>query len=589
MDAWLLTLANLALSNVEPAECRALEAELRAWRESFDPADREQLLRLKATTDRSRRLAENYGDRIVALFPQRVEKLGRSLGVAEHAIRVFCDAEIRAHLIFQLSKLISSLLSRLREQLGLPAWDVVVGGRAVGRLKVVGLLDELDHELPEPVVALLRNAAGDEEIPASVVGIVLAHEIPHLSHLGVRARQAQIVFVACEEATNFEELQSLQGRLISLTATPEQVKWETIADLASAQNRKREQRKPVRIPEVRLSAERSWIPLEEAVAESAGGKAAGARRLAELARIEGAGFKTPSSLVMPFGVMEAALQATPGRHAEYRRLLSQINARPLADFASAAGRLRDFVQQLSVPDEIASVLVKTFGSKGRFIVRSSANCEDLEEFAGAGLYESAVNVAPSEIGWAVRAVWSSLWTRRAALSRRRAGIPHEQAHMAVLLQQMLAPDFSFVLHTVNPINHNLHEAYAEIAVGLGEILASAATPGNPHRMLCDKDSGAATILAFANFSEAIWPNPAGGLIRKTVDYSQVELSRNTALRKKSSEENWPRSPALWRMHCRRRKISKAPSWGMRFTSFRRVRSRGASVVMTNDEARMTKE
>jgi phosphoglucan,water dikinase len=50
-------------------------------------------------------------------------------------------------------------------------------------------------------------------------------------------------------------------------------------------------------------------------------------------------------------------------------------------------------------------------------------------------------------------------------------------------------------------------------------------------MLCDKETGAATMLAFANFSEAIWPNPAGGLIRKTVDYSEVELSRDTALRK----------------------------------------------------------
>ena len=43
-----------------------------------------------------------------------VGALGRALGVAEHAIRVFCDAEIRAHLVFQLSKQVSSLLRRSR-------------------------------------------------------------------------------------------------------------------------------------------------------------------------------------------------------------------------------------------------------------------------------------------------------------------------------------------------------------------------------------------------------------------------------------------------------------------------------------------
>jgi phosphoglucan,water dikinase len=201
------------------------------------------------------------------------------------------------------------------------------------------------------------------------------------------------------------------------------------------------------------------------------------------------------------------------------------------DFVAATDRLRDLVQQLNVPDEIACELAKRFGPNGRLIVRSSANCEDLAELAGAGLYESAANVAPSDVAPAVRGIWASLWTRRAVLSRKQAGIPQEKAHMAVLIQQMLTPDFSFVLHTVNPINNNPREAYAEVAVGLGETLASAAIRGNPYRMLCDKESGAATILAFANFSQAIWPNPVGGFIRKTVDYSRIELSHDRDARK----------------------------------------------------------
>jgi phosphoglucan,water dikinase len=201
------------------------------------------------------------------------------------------------------------------------------------------------------------------------------------------------------------------------------------------------------------------------------------------------------------------------------------------DFTSATERLRSLVQHLNVPEQIGSAVAKEFSRDVRLIVRSSANCEDLEELAGAGLYTSVINVAPSEVASAIQAVWSSLWTRRATLSRRRAAIPHDRVSMAVLIQEMLTPDFSFILHTVNPINHNPQEVYAEIAVGLGETLASAAIRGTPYRMLCNKDSGDATTLAFANFSQGLWPDPRGGLMRKTVDYSRISLTTRADARK----------------------------------------------------------
>ena len=195
-----------------------------------DPAsaDRDELLRVKATVLRCRRLAEDFGARTVALFSGRAEKLGRALGVADHAIRVFSEADIRAHVIFQVAKLVTSLLRRIRQRLGLAAWDVLVAGRAVGRVKTVDSLDQLERGLAGSVVVLLKNAAGDEEIPKHVVGVVLAHEMPHLSHLGVRARQAGVVFAACEDAAEFERLQHSEA--ISFSAHPDKVAWETASE-----------------------------------------------------------------------------------------------------------------------------------------------------------------------------------------------------------------------------------------------------------------------------------------------------------------------------------------------------------------------
>ena len=248
--------------------------------------------------------------------------------------------------------------------------------------------------------------------------------------------------------------------------------------------------------------------------------------LAALARQAGAGFKTPPAMVIPFGVMETALRAMPELEADYKKQLVQINGLPSAEFTATTERLRELIQRLTVPAEIAAGVATQFGRAERLMVRSSANCEDLEELAGAGLYDSIANVAAAEVAAAVRAVWASLWTNRAASSRKQAGIVHAQAHMAVLIQQMLTPDYSFVLHTVNPVSRNPREVYAEIAVGLGETLVSAGERGNPYRLVCDKISGATTTLALANFSHALRPDAAGGVRREIVDYSQVELSRD---------------------------------------------------------------
>jgi len=530
LETLVLTLTNLALGQVEPEECEAIESELRVWGQPLDSTNPEELLRLKATVDRARRLAEGYSDRVLSLFPQRAQELGRFLGVSPAAVQAFCEAEIRSHLVFQLSKLASSLLQRLRLELGLPAWDVLKAGQAGGRLVPARKMEDLVLPSREPVVVLLQQADGDEEIPSGVRGILLAHHIPHLSHLGVRARQAGVVFVTSEETAPFQGLQHLVGQIVSLTASSESMRCEASDARVSHPDPVRET--PPRLPEVRLNPIKPWEALQDVVAETGGGKACGARCLAELAATGATGFCTPASLVVPFGVMEAAWKGVPTLLRDYRSLQECLNGERGGDFSATVEHLRGLIQQLPVPDELVSRVGAQFGRTARLMVRSSANCEDLETLAGAGLYESVANVAPSEVAAAVRTVWASLWTRRAAWSRHQAGLRHDLAHMAILIQEMVTPDISFILHTMNPIQARPREVYAELAVGLGETLASAATRGTPFRMVIHKDTGTVRMLAFANFSQALWPGPGTGLTRATVDYSGVELSHDATARRR---------------------------------------------------------
>lgn len=519
--AELLALAveNLALSGVQTDESQALESELRAWKPA-DSAAREELLRWRASLLRCRRLAEEFGAAIIGLFANRARSLAHALGVAKHAIRVYCEATIRSHLVFQVSKAADLLLRQTRQQLNLGGWDVLVPGRSIGLAMILNSLTEY-VAAARPVVALLKSASGDEEIPKDVVGIALGHELPHLSHLAVRARQAAVVLVTCEDPNEFGQIQTVTGQMISLEAQPDKVNWQP----AAQPDRTRAESSPklVRLPQVQLSAKPAWIPLEQARLDNAGGKAEGARRLGELSAKRAAEFRTPPGLVIPFGAMESALSETSELGNKYIELVKRAGGARGTQLTKILESIRQLIYKLKVPATIIDEVRRRFRSP--LAVRSSANGEDLQEFAGAGLYESVLNVPAAEVDAAVRQVWASLWTQRAAESRRAAGIPHDQAHMAVLIQELIDPDFSFVLHTVNPITQDQHELYAEIVIGLGETLVSGASAGSPYRLSYAKDSKSVTILGFANLSQAARPEPQKGVRLETLDYSRIDLSR----------------------------------------------------------------
>ncbi len=525
-DCLLLTVENLRLSGFEEEECRAIEREISAWSRDFDEGDRLELLRLKATVERALHLSEGYAGKVLQLFPGIVSKLGHALGVPEDSIRVFSEADIRAHPVFQLSKIGSYLLKKIRFLAALPSWDVIVPGKVTGYLAHGDALDRLSGSAGKPLLALLKKVEGDEEIPAEVRGMITLQETPLLSHLAVRARQRGVAFAACEDPDAIEDLKKYLGKKVLLDLSDERVSFRESTDnddIIAIHGR-------VSLPDVSLSPAKSLLPLEEVTPDTGGNKAFAARRLEELSRSVEKDFLVAPACVVPFGVLEESLRLKPDLAKEYETLAQRPGDPAGEKFTASIGRLRDILLLLDVPDEIISGIRKTFGGQSRLMVRSSSNLEDVEGLSGAGLYDSVPNVAPQEVSNAIRTVWASIWTRRAALSRAISRIPHEKAHMAVLIQQMIVPDYSFIVHTENPLNFNRDEIYIEMAVGLGEALASGRIRGLPYRMTHDRRSGDVRTLSFASLSSAIVPGKAGETEKKTLDYSSVSLSLDDALR-----------------------------------------------------------
>ena len=76
-----------------------------------------------------------------------------------------------------------------------------------------------------------------------------------------------------------------------------------------------------------------------------------------------------------------------------------------------------------------------------------------------------------EMAWrALTSVWASKWNERAFVSLRNVGIEHADLRMSVLVQPVVDADYAFVIHTANPSTNDPTELYAEIVMGLGEVL-----------------------------------------------------------------------------------------------------------------------
>uniref|UniRef100_A0A0D6QW72 CBM20 domain-containing protein n=1 Tax=Araucaria cunninghamii TaxID=56994 RepID=A0A0D6QW72_ARACU len=577
LGALVTGIRQLGLSGWQQKECIAIENELQAWQKTgiSEMEGKEDgvviwALRLKATLDRARRLAEEYSDALLELFPTRVQKLGNAFGIPENTVRTYTEAEIRASVVFQVSKLCSLLLKAVRSLSGGQGWDTLVPGKAIGTLVEVERIvpGSLPGSLRGPVILLVKKADGDEEVKAArqnIVGVVLLHEMPHLSHLGVRARQENVVFVTCEDEEKIVELRKLTRQFVKLEASAETVnvsassssdgKKELVAvgnKLSSSERAVGDKvtesyssAKSVKMHsafqnQVVVSSEGVVLELSKADVDRAGAKAASCGRLAALAELSKkvyndqgipASFRVPEGRVIPFGGMESSLQSS-GSMKKFQLLLEKVESAKVegGELDLFCSELQALVATQRPPKSLIESIARSFPPSARLIVRSSANVEDLAGMSGAGLYDSIPNVRASDLetfGNAVAQVWASLYTRRAVLSRRVAGVPQRQAFMAVLVQEMLSPQLSFVLHTLSPIDRDDKVVQAEIAAGLGETLASG-TRGTPWRLAANKFDGNVTSLAFANFSEelvVITGGPADGKVMGlTVDYSKKPLS-----------------------------------------------------------------
>ncbi len=255
----------------------------------------------------------------------------------------------------------------------LPPWGAVVPGAANGRVVECARLENLGGA-PQEAIALVEEIEGDEVIPDGVVAILSRHDVPHLSHVAIRARERRVVFATCEDSRAWNEARRLTGSLARVEVSEDDTRIAPTVPPRSV--RVAEDARQAPLPEAPVVVEPPGpesplvLPLHAATLANAGAKAAGAGRLEVLARLPDAGFRTPSGVAVSFAALDRALGADPVTSAEYASLLRALGAQdPVADHARALARLRQLTRGLAVDSIILATVASRFGPDAPLVVR----------------------------------------------------------------------------------------------------------------------------------------------------------------------------------------------------------------------------
>ena len=213
----------------------------------------------------------------------------------------------------------------------------------------------------------------------------------------------------------------------------------------------------------------------EATLENAGGKGA------NLVRLTRAGFDVPRGFIVSTNAYREFIKANR-LDAVIGGGLEGLAPEDIDALENASQAIRRAFERGNVRSDIHQEIQTAYAelnpqseakNQKPVAVRSSATAEDLPDLSFAGQQDTYLNIIGEEqLLQAVVNCWSSLWTARAIGYRIRNHISHDEASLAVVVQEMVQSDVSGVLFTANPLTGALDESVIDATFGLGEALVS---------------------------------------------------------------------------------------------------------------------
>lgn len=245
---------------------------------------------------------------------------------------------------------------------------------------------------------------------------------------------------------------------------------------------------------------------------------------------------TPDQFVCFLGRSLAPLDRIGGKAASLAQLHALDAPVPKA-FAVTTDAYRLHCAQIGIPDRASAVridelpairaaivdtsmdahisaavhhaIAETFaGSAPPMAVRSSATTEDSPAFSFAGLHDTSLAVTdkPGAMEAAIKACWASLWSERSVDYRRRGDDSLDCAAMAVVVQELVRSDVSFVAFSVDPVADCSRRVIISASFGLGEAIVAGLVV--PDYIVLDP-GGAVANYQIGSKETMIIPGPNG--------------------------------------------------------------------------------
>jgi hypothetical protein len=451
------------------------------------------------------------------------------------------DGILRGSLLFPISQIYAGFKSEARKLSGGSPWQIVSPGEKIGKILFADNMEHLEEIISknnlskERLVCFVDTLSGAEEPPHGVTGIITPKVVDTLAHIGVRARQEDIGFACIDDFKMYEEikkrfssnesygkLQIKDGQDIEVKPLSKNQYEKMLED------EKKVEVEPVKVvlPKGNLDDSLSILDLSKINLEKSGPKATNIAKLATQVPI-------PPSLSVPFGIFQKVLHHSVNRGilSEYNKTLQIVDRKQKENDISVSQDLevlKGLVKKLTIPKDIEAQIINSIkkaipeGTK-YVMTRSSTNGEDLANFSGAGLYSSQPNPI-NEIINGIKIVWASKWNKRAFDARVKAEIPHEDLHVAVLIQPCIDTKYGFVTHTANPITKNPKEVFIEMVQGQNEALVSGKIPGTGYGFVYNKETGNITRTHLADKSYQFLPSDDGGTRLELADYKNDILA-----------------------------------------------------------------
>jgi len=425
---------------------------------------------------------QSYTDELYELIQLKAQMLGESCGIPESYLANFTEEVIRSQSSFVLSRLLDALFPRLRKVARIGSWKIVSHGRgrATGTIKVAdSLLSIQGKQCEKPHIMIVDRIDGIEDIPAWVSAIITTSDVDILSHISIRCRSSKVMLSTCYERDLFEKLASYEGKTVTVVIENDRIHYhehdsEDAGTIIHERNSVRSKNDS--------SKSSNLMNIKEKVSNF---------------------IQMPFSATLPYEAFERTLHSNREAFSLFSELTEAL-ASHHHDYSSILSDIRRLINNLAVPSDIVqSIRERIMGAEGMVSQWSEA-------------FEESIIANTKK-------VWSSVWNERAYLSRLSRRMNNNGIRMGVLVQNVIPADYSFIIHTKNPMSNNSNEMLSEIAIGLGETLTGN-SPGTPLCVVSEKRERTHTILSYPSKQSAYFDSRSDGSFIVRSDSNDEDLS-----------------------------------------------------------------